>query len=214
MRTRDIIEEPLRIHRLGDRATRRRRVEDLLDLVGLPKSAGRRLPHEFSGGQRQRICIARALALNPDLVVADEPVSALDVSIQAQIINLLEELQREFDLTYIFIAHDLAVVRHIADRVAVLYLGKLMEVGGQEALYGQPLHPYTRALIDAAPIPDPMKERATEHRPLSGEIPSPMAPPPGCVFHTRCPLASQECRETVPALRGMAPGHEVACIKA
>lgn len=213
MKTSAIIEEPMVIQGTMSSSDRSRRVDELLDLVGLPASARDRYPNEFSGGQRQRIGIARAIALNPELVIADEPVSALDVSIQAQVVNLLQDLQRELGLSYLFIAHDLAVVRHIASRVAVLYLGRIMEMAPSRALYGRPLHPYTRALMDAAPVPDPDIEGAKEFAPIEGEIPSAVSPPPGCVFSTRCPLASDECREAVPPLEEKAPQHFVACIK-
>jgi oligopeptide/dipeptide ABC transporter ATP-binding protein len=213
MRVADIVEEPLIIHKLGSKAERRARVKELFALVGLNPDHLARYPHEFSGGQRQRIGIARALALKPKLIVADEPVSALDVSIQAQIINLLEELQQKLGLTYLFIAHDLAVVRHISDRVIVMYLGKAMEIADRDTLYSDPLHPYTRALLDAVPIPDPALEAKRDYKVLGGEVPSPLAPPRGCVFHTRCPWASEECKMQVPALREIRPGHYAACIK-
>jgi oligopeptide/dipeptide ABC transporter ATP-binding protein len=209
MRVRDIIGEPLAIHRVGDSASRTARVSELLGIVGLPVEYGERYPHEFSGGQRQRIGIARALALQPKFVVCDEAVSALDVSIQAQILNLMKDLQREFALTYLFISHNLAVVRHIADRVAVMYLGKLVEVADKDALYATPKHPYTQALLSAVPSARPAQRR--RRIVLKGEIPSPLAPPPGCRFHTRCPLAEQRCRETEPPLRETASGHHVAC---
>ena len=209
-----IIAEPMLVYKLQpDRRRARQRVAELLTQVGLFEYMAERYPHELSGGQRQRVGIARALALQPSFIVCDEPVSALDVSIQAQIINLLEELQREFSLTYLFIAHDLAVVRHISDRVIVMYLGKVMEIADRDALYSDPLHPYTKALLDAVPIPDPALEARREYRVLGGEVPSPLNPPRGCVFHTRCPLASAECTAEVPALREVRPRHFAACIK-
>ncbi len=187
-------------------------MRELLQIVGLPPDAASRYPHEFSGGQRQRIGLARSLALNPDFVVADEPVSALDVSIQAQIINLLENLQNEFDLTYLFIAHDLAVVRHISDRIAVMYLGSIVEVSPAEELYDNPLHPYTISLLSAVPIPDPAVESERETILLSGDIPSPANPPPACRFHTRCPYVQPtRCKTDVPPLRKLGEGHLVAC---
>lgn len=213
MRAGAIIEEPLVIRGGLSHAERSRRVAELLDLVGLPTSARDRFPNEFSGGQRQRIGIARAITLNPDLVVADEPVSALDVSIQAQVINLLQDLQAELGLSYLFVAHDLAVVRHIAHRVAVLYLGRVMELAPAADLYKSPQHPYTRALMDAVPEPDPATEAERDFAVIEGEIPSALRPPPGCVFSTRCPMASAECRQTVPPLEEKSPGHRVACIK-
>jgi peptide/nickel transport system ATP-binding protein len=207
-----IVGEPLRSHGLATRREANARVRDLLRIVGLPADAAGRYPHEFSGGQRQRIGLARAIALNPDFVVADEPVSALDVSIQAQIINLLEQLQDEFDLTYLFIAHDLAVVRHISDRIAVMYLGWIVEVSSAEELYDNPLHPYTISLLSAGPIPDPVVEREREAILLAGDLPSPANPPPACRFHTRCPfIQPTRCRDEVPALRQLSSGHEVAC---
>src|SRR5213593_1443134 len=206
-----IVGEPLRAHGLANRKGAAMRVRDLLEVVGLPPDAATRYPHEFSGGQRQRIGLARALALNPDFVVADEPVSALDVSIQAQIINLFEELQTEFNLTYLFIAHDLAVVRHISDRVVVMYLGRVAEIADRVELYESPLHPYTQALLSAVPVPDPAVEAQRERVVLKGEVPSPMNPPSGCVFHPRCPIAVEECGQIVPQLREIRPDHWVAC---
>jgi len=208
----NLISEPLKIHGISSGDKARARAEELLEIVGLPKSATARYPHEFSGGQRQRIGLARSLALNPDLIVADEPVSALDVSIQAQMINLLEELQEEFDLTYLFIAHDLAVVRHISDRVAVMYLGKIVEVANADELYASPRHPYTMALLSAVPIPDPMVEESRERILLKGDLPSPANPPSGCRFHTRCPFRQPErCDTEDPELRTLADGHVAAC---
>jgi peptide/nickel transport system ATP-binding protein len=207
-----IVGEPLRTHGLASRGGAGARVRDLLRTVGLPADAAGRYPHEFSGGQRQRIGLARALALNPDFIVADEPVSALDVSIQAQIINLLEQLQEEFELTYLFIAHDLAVVRHISDRIAVMYLGSIVEVSPAAELYENPLHPYTISLLSAVPIPDPVVERERESILLTGDLPSPASPPAACRFHTRCPFVQPtRCREEVPHLRRLADGHAVAC---
>src|SRR3954464_2511772 len=207
-----IVGEPLRVHGLASRGETGARVRDLLRTVGLPPDASGRYPHEFSGGQRQRIGLARALALNPDFIVADEPVSALDVSIQAQIINLFEQLQDEFQLTYLFIAHDLAVVRHISDRIAVMYLGWIVEVSPAAELYENPLHPYTISLLSAVPIPDPVVERQRESILLAGDLPSPANPPAACRFHTRCPFVQPtRCREDVPPLRKLGTGHEVAC---
>jgi peptide/nickel transport system ATP-binding protein len=207
-----IVGEPLRTHGLAGRAEASKRVRELLQVVGLPPDAVGRYPHEFSGGQRQRIGLARALALNPDFIVADEPVSALDVSIQAQIINLFEQLQDEFELTYLFIAHDLAVVRHISDRIAVMYLGWIVEVSPAAELYENPLHPYTISLLSAVPIPDPVVERQRESILLQGDLPSPANPPAACRFHTRCPYVQPtRCREEIPYLRRLASGHEVAC---
>jgi peptide/nickel transport system ATP-binding protein len=207
-----IVAEPLRVHGLAKRKGVGKRVRELLEIVGLPADAAGRYPHEFSGGQRQRIGLARSLALNPDFIVCDEPVSALDVSIQAQIINLLEGLQTDFDLTYLFIAHDLAVVRHISDRIAVMYLGWIVEVSPAEELYENPLHPYTISLLSAVPIPDPVVERERETILLAGDLPSPANPPPACRFHTRCPYVQPtRCRDEVPPLRKLSTGHEVAC---
>jgi peptide/nickel transport system ATP-binding protein len=208
-----IVGEPLRTHGIGSgRRETGARVRELLETVGLPADAATRYPHEFSGGQRQRIGLARALAVNPDFIVADEPVSALDVSIQAQMINLFEQLQEDFGLTYLFIAHDLAVVRHISDRIAVMYLGSVMEVSPAEELYENPLHPYTISLLSAVPIPDPVVEKQRESILLAGDVPSPANPPSACRFHTRCPYVQPtRCREEVPPLRTLATGHEVAC---
>ena len=207
----DVIGEPLVIHGMGNSAERRERVAELMRVCGLNPFYASRFPHEFSGGQRQRIGIARSLAVSPDFIVADEPVSALDVSIQAQIINLMEELQEQFGLTYLFIAHDLAVVRHISDRVGVMYLGKMMELADRSTIYDNPLHPYTKALLSAVPIPDPALERKRERIILAGDVPSSLRPPRGCVFHTRCPIAIDECREEVPEWREIEPRHWVAC---
>ncbi|BBK30971.1 peptide/nickel transport system ATP-binding protein [Stella humosa] len=209
----DIIAEPLVFRRSVPRRQAREQVAELLVQVGLYADMAERFPHQLSGGQRQRVGIARALAMDPSFIVCDEPVSALDVSIQGQIINLLDELQERLGLTYLFIAHDLAVVRHISHRIVVMYLGRVMEMADRDELYAAPLHPYTQALLDAAPVPDPVAERARQPRALTGELPSPLAPPSGCVFHTRCPLATAECRQAVPEVREVRPGHFAACIK-
>ncbi|MCW2612829.1 MAG: peptide transporter ATP-binding protein [Cryptosporangiaceae bacterium] len=206
-----IVGAPLRLHGVETPNGVKRAVQDLLERVGLNPEHYNRYPHEFSGGQRQRIGIARALALRPKLIVCDEPVSALDVSIQAQVINLLEDLQNEFDLTYLFIAHDLSVVRHISDRVAVMYLGKVMELADRTSLYEAPQHPYTHALLSAVPTPDPAKEKGRERILLRGDVPSPLNPPPACVFHTRCWKAQDICRVVEPPLLQVSPTHQVAC---
>ena len=208
-----IIGEPLRVHGMaGNRHEFREKIGELLTVVGLNPYMADRFPHEFSGGQRQRIGIARALAVNPEFLVCDEPVSALDVSIQAQIINLLEDLQETFGLTYLFIAHDLSVVRHISNRVAVMYLGHIVEIADRTEIYANPLHPYTKALLSAVPLPDPILDAARERVILSGEVPSPLNPPQGCVFHPRCPIGTDECREAMPSLREVSSDHYVACI--
>jgi oligopeptide/dipeptide ABC transporter ATP-binding protein len=207
-----IVAEPIAVHGLvRDASARVARVRELLGQVGLLPQHARRYPHELSGGQRQRVGIARALALEPSLIICDEPVSALDVSIQAQIINLLEDLRRDLGLTYLFVAHDLSVVRHISDRVAVMYLGRIVELADRQALYEAPRHPYTKALLSAVPIPDPEVEARREHVVLGGEVPSPLRPPPGCAFHPRCPIAVEECRLTRPELRELGLEHRAAC---
>ncbi|MGN6763589.1 MAG: ABC transporter ATP-binding protein [Rhizobiaceae bacterium] len=211
MRVEDIVAEPLRVQGGSSGREIRRRVAELLELVGLATETMERYPHEFSGGQRQRIGIARALALNPSLIVCDEAIASLDVSIQAQIVNLLEELQDRLGLTYLFIAHDLSMVRHISDRIAVMYLGKMMELADRDEIYNAPLHPYTRALISAVPVPDPDVEATRQRIVLEGDIPSPANPPKGCVFSSRCPMAKQICFAEAPAYREARPGHSVAC---
>ena len=209
----NIIGEPLAVHGLvGNKREYRERVAELLNNVGLNPYMADRFPHEFSGGQRQRIGVARALSVDPSFIVCDEPVSALDVSIQAQIINLLEDLQEQYNLTYLFIAHDLSVVRHISDRVAVMYLGKMVEVADRNSIYENPQHPYTRALLSAVPIPDPVLDAQRERIILSGEVPSPLNPPSGCVFHPRCPIATDDCTRVIPEAREVMPDHIAACI--
>jgi oligopeptide/dipeptide ABC transporter ATP-binding protein len=205
----DIVGEPLLVHGIGDRRERAAHVATLFEQVGLRPAQMRNFPHEFSGGQRQRVCIARALALNPKLIVADEPVSALDVSIQAQVINLMMDLQRAKRLSYLFVAHDLAVVAHISHRIAVMYLGKIVELADKRTLFTNPLHPYTEALLSAVPIANPAVQR--QKRLLPGDVPSPVSPPPGCPFHTRCAYAVARCRAEIPLLREVDPGHVVAC---
>ena len=210
----NIIGEPLLVHGLvSGKAEYREKVAELLQNVGLNPYMADRFPHEFSGGQRQRIGVARALSVSPKFIVADEPVSALDVSIQAQIINLLEELQEQFNLTYLFIAHDLSVVRHISDRVGVMYLGHMVEIAERNEVYRNPVHPYTKALLSAVPIPDPILDAQRERVLLTGEVPSPLNPPSGCVFHPRCPIADDECTRVTPELRQISPEHWSACLK-
>ncbi|MFC4076120.1 ABC transporter ATP-binding protein [Salinithrix halophila] len=205
----EAIAEPLEVHGLGNRRERKEKVKELLSVVGLDSYHAARYPHQFSGGQRQRIGIARALAVNPKLIVADEPVSALDVSIQSQVLNLMEDLQEKFDLTYLFIAHDLSVVRHISDRVGVMYLGRMVELADRNTLYERPIHPYTQALLSAVPVPDPEAKR--ERIILTGDVPSPSNPPKGCAFHTRCPHVMDICREMRPDFRDHGDGHFAAC---
>jgi oligopeptide transport system ATP-binding protein len=208
----DIIAEPMYVHGIEPDATKRMaRVRELLSVCGLNAGFASRYPHEMSGGQRQRVGIARALAMNPEFIVCDEPVSALDVSIQAQVVNLLEDLREKFGLTYLFIAHDLSVVRHLCQRVAVMYLGRIVELADADTLFENPQHPYTRALLAAVPIPDPLVEQEREFRPVKGEVPSPINPPSGCVFHPRCPMAVARCSQQRPEPREIAPGHIVAC---
>ncbi len=206
-----IVSEPLAEHSVVRGKARQQRVEELLELVGLNPMHANRYPHEFSGGQRQRIGIARALALNPQFIVCDEPIAALDVSIQAQVVNLLEDLQAEFGLTYLFISHDLSMIRHIAQRVAVMYLGRIMELAEQTELYSEPLHPYTQALLSAVPSPDPIREEKRQRIILTGDVPSPANPPPGCPFNTRCPIAEERCSQEIPEWRELRPEHWVAC---
>ena len=207
----EIVGEPLLVHNVVTEKEAKERVKQLLELVKLNPSFSSRYPHEFSGGQRQRIGIARALALQPSFIVCDEPISALDVSIQAQVVNLLEELQEQFNLTYLFIAHDLSMVRHISDRVAVMYLGVVVELATRDELYNRPLHPYTQALLSAVPIPDPVIESTRKRTILVGDVPSPVNPPSGCRFRTRCPIAEPVCAESRPEFREIKPGHFVAC---
>jgi len=205
----DILEEPFIIHNIGDKVSRKKRVKELLEIVGLPVRSVSRYPYEFSGGQRQRICIARSIALNPKLIICDEPVSALDVSIQSQILNLMNDLQQEFNLSYLFIAHDLAVVKHISDRIAIMYLGRIAESGESQEVYKNPLHPYTRSLMSAIPVPDP--HRTIKRQIIIGDVPSPINPPSGCTFHPRCPEMLDECEYKVPSLETITEGHSASC---
>jgi len=207
----EIIGEPLVVHKVANQKEIQERVSNLLEVVGLNAGFANRYPHEFSGGQRQRIGVARALALQPSFIVCDEPISALDVSIQAQVVNLLEDLQNQFNLTYLFIAHDLSMVRHISDRVAVMYLGIIVELTDRDELYLNPLHPYTQALLSAVPIPDPVADSKRKRVILQGDVPSPVNPPSGCRFRTRCPIAESLCAESQPEFRELKPGHFVAC---
>jgi len=207
----EIVGEPLVVHNVASGKDVEQRVEHLLELVGLSPTFANRFPHEFSGGQRQRIGVARALALQPSFIVCDEPISALDVSIQAQVVNLLEDLQTQFNLTYLFIAHDLSMVRHISDRVAVMYLGVIVELASRDEIYHSPLHPYTQALLSAVPIPDPFAESQRKRVILQGDVPTPTNPPSGCRFRTRCPIAQPACAESRPEFRELKPGHFVAC---
>ena len=207
----DIIEEPMVIHNMYTKAERKEKVYELLELVGLKPDHIRRYPHEFSGGQRQRVGIARTLALNPDFIVCDEPISALDVSIQAQVVNMFEDLQQEMGLTYLFIAHDLSVVKHISNRIGVMYLGKMVELASAEEIYNHPLHPYSKSLLSAVPLPDPKAARANKRIVLSGDIPSPLNAPSGCPFRTRCPYATEACAQSMPPFNEVEKGHFVAC---
>jgi len=205
----DILEEPFIVQHIGDSAYRKQRIRELLEVVGLPSRSASRYPFEFSGGQRQRICVARSIALNPKLIICDEPVSALDVSIQSQILNLLNDLQKEFNLSYLFIAHDLAVVKHISDRIAIMYLGKIVESGHGQEIYHNPKHPYTKSLMAAIPVPDPHRRRQKQI--LSGDVPSPINPPSGCPFHPRCPEVSDRCKHEIPNLTLVATDHRASC---